>query len=127
FQGRRHPRDMGAAERWGWTPADAGRKCAKDYYAPTPPKSNEEQLFFSARQLVVSRPAALETGLDARRRDAYRPPTMNTPFSLILCAAWFAAADAPPAPDAAPTRGAVLVLENEETLTGDIERVGELY
>src|SRR5437763_16578109 len=52
---------------------------------------------------------------------------MNTSFSLLLCAACFAAADAPPAPDAAPTRGAVLVLENEETLTGDIERVGELY
>ena len=50
---------------------------------------------------------------------------MNTILPLLLCAAPFAA-DAPPA-DAAPTRGRVLVLENEQTLCGDVEKVGDLY
>src|SRR5438067_2033375 len=52
---------------------------------------------------------------------------MNTSFSLILCAVCLSIADAPAGPGAALVRGKVLVLENEETLTGDIEKVGELY
>jgi hypothetical protein len=52
---------------------------------------------------------------------------MNTTITLIVCAACLAAADQPPAADAAATRGTVLVLENEAVITGDIERVGELY
>ncbi len=46
---------------------------------------------------------------------------MNTFIPLILCAVPFAA------PDAAPTRGKVLVLENEQTMTGDVEKVGDVY
>jgi hypothetical protein len=49
---------------------------------------------------------------------------MNTLLPLLLCAAAFAAPDAA---DAGPTRGQVLVLDNEQTLTGDIERVGDVY
>ena len=50
---------------------------------------------------------------------------MNTLLPLILCGVPFAA-DAPPA-DADPTRGKVLVLENEQTLSGDVEKVGDVY
>jgi hypothetical protein len=52
---------------------------------------------------------------------------MNTLLPFLLGAAALGAADAAPTADAGPTRGKVLVLENEQTLIGDIERVGQLY
>ena len=51
---------------------------------------------------------------------------MNTILPFLACATFLAAPDAPPA-DAEPTHGKVLVLENEQTLLGDIERVGAAY
>ncbi len=52
---------------------------------------------------------------------------MNTLIPVLLCAVPFAAPDMPSSDDAGPTRGKVLVLENEQTLTGDIEKVGDQY
>jgi hypothetical protein len=49
---------------------------------------------------------------------------MNTIFLPLVCAVGLQVAADPPAP--APT-GKVLVLDNENTLTGDIERQGEQY
>ena len=51
---------------------------------------------------------------------------MNTFLPLLLFTA-LPAADAPTPADQGPTRGKVLVLANEQTLVGDIERVGDLY
>src|SRR5438552_6074327 len=56
---------------------------------------------------------------------------MNTKMRLVLCVlatvapAWVALRAAQP--EAARTSGQVLVLDNERTLEGDIERVGEQY
>lgn len=50
---------------------------------------------------------------------------MNTLLPFLLCAFPFAAPDGPPADE--PTHGKVLVLENEQTLLGDVERVGTQY
>jgi hypothetical protein len=52
---------------------------------------------------------------------------MSTIFPFLLCVTVLGAADARGAVDAGPTRGKVLVLENEQTLSGDIERVGDAY
>ena len=52
---------------------------------------------------------------------------MNTFFPLILCASVLQAADAPRPADRGPAHGKVLVLENDQTLAGDIERAGDLY
>ena len=52
---------------------------------------------------------------------------MNTFLPLLLFVAALPAADAPAPADQGPTRGNVLVLANEHTLVGDIERVGDLY
>lgn len=52
---------------------------------------------------------------------------MNTFFPLILCAAVLPSADLPTPADRGPAHGKVLVLENDQTLAGDIERAGDLY
>jgi hypothetical protein len=54
---------------------------------------------------------------------------MTTYFRLILCAAAVVAAARAGAaePTAAPTKGHVLLLANERTVEGDIERVGDQY
>ena len=52
---------------------------------------------------------------------------MNTFFPLILCISVLQAAETPTPADRGPSHGKVLVLENDQTLAGDIERAGDLY
>jgi hypothetical protein len=52
---------------------------------------------------------------------------MKTLIPLLLSAAVFTAPNAPSPADMGPTRGKVLILENEQPLSGDIERVGGAY
>ena len=52
---------------------------------------------------------------------------MNTFFPLILFASVLPSANAPRPADRGPAHGKVLVLENDQTLAGDIERAGDLY
>ena len=52
---------------------------------------------------------------------------MNTYFPLILFASVLPSADSPTPADRRPAHGKVLVLENDQTLAGDIERAGDLY
>ena len=52
---------------------------------------------------------------------------MKTLIPLLLYAAVFTAPNAPAPTDMGPTRGKVLVLENEQPLVGDIERIGNAY
>ena len=52
---------------------------------------------------------------------------MNTFFPLILCVSFLQAAEAPTPADRTPSHGKVLVLENDQTLAGDIERAGDRY
>ena len=52
---------------------------------------------------------------------------MNTILPFLLCLTALSAPEGPAAADAGPNRGKVLVLENEQTLVGDIERVGDVY
>jgi hypothetical protein len=65
--------------------------------------------------------------LDSLRACAYRPPAMKTLIPLLLYAAVFTAPNAPSPADMGPTRGKVLILENEQPLAGDIERIGNSY
>ena len=46
---------------------------------------------------------------------------------MLLYAAVFTAPNAPSPADMGPTRGKVLILDNEQPLAGDIERVGDAY
>lgn len=55
------------------------------------------------------------------------PAAMNTFFPLILCISVLQAAETPTPADRGPSHGKVLVLENDQTLAGDIERAGDLY
>jgi hypothetical protein len=72
----------------------------------------------------------VQTGIDAPAVTSYSPPAMNTPFRMVLCTL---AAVAPAgalvhaADGAAPTKGHVLVLDNERLLQGDVEREGRQY
>jgi len=52
---------------------------------------------------------------------------MKTLIPLLLYAAVFTAPNAPSPADMGPTRGKVLILENEQPLAGDIERIGDAY
>jgi hypothetical protein len=52
---------------------------------------------------------------------------MKTIFSVMLCSVAFTAPDAPSPADSAGIRGKVLVLQNEQTLIGEIEKVGDVY
>jgi hypothetical protein len=52
---------------------------------------------------------------------------MKTLIPLLLYAAVFTAPNAPSPADMGPTRGKVLILENEQPLAGDIERIGDSY
>jgi hypothetical protein len=65
--------------------------------------------------------------LDSLRACVYRPPAMKTLIPLLLYAAVFTAPNAPSPADMGPTRGKVLILENEQPLAGDIERIGNSY
>src|SRR5438067_853459 len=75
-----------------------------------------------------SRFASRLTGLDLPVAFAYGRSTMNTIILTALSAAVLVPA-APPVPPAAdqPTTGKVLVLTNERTVEGDVERIGERY
>jgi hypothetical protein len=68
-----------------------------------------------------------EIALDSLSARVYRPPAMKTLIPLVLYAAVFTAPNAPSPADMGPTRGKVLILENEQPLVGDIERVGDSY
>ena len=52
---------------------------------------------------------------------------MKTFLSLILCRRLLHRFRCAGAGRAGPTRGKVLVLENEQTLTGDVEKIGDVY
>jgi hypothetical protein len=52
---------------------------------------------------------------------------MKTLIPVLLYAAVFTAPNAPSPADMGPARGKVLILENEQPLVGDIERVGDAY
>ena len=52
---------------------------------------------------------------------------MKTLIPLLLSAAVVTAPSAPSQADKGPTHGKVLILENEQPLAGDIERVGDSY
>ncbi|HVS35228.1 MAG TPA: hypothetical protein VMS17_06570 [Gemmataceae bacterium] len=52
---------------------------------------------------------------------------MNIFLPLLACVLPIAAPGAMPPADAGPTQGKVLVLENEQTMCGDVERIGDVY
>jgi len=72
-------------------------------------------------------PVVGEIALDSIQACVYRPPAMKTLIPLLLSAAAFTAPAAPSPADMGPTRGKVIILENEQPLVGDIERVGDAY
>jgi hypothetical protein len=58
----------------------------------------------------------------------YIPPAMNTTIPLILCVLTVAGGDGRGAREPArPASGKVLVLDNDRTLEGEIEKVGDRY
>ena len=81
----------------------------------------------SLRRSRLNEKATPPIPLDVVRVRAYRSSAMKTFISLLLYAAVFTAPNGPAPADRGPTRGKVLVLENEQPLVGDIERVGDAY
>jgi hypothetical protein len=63
-----------------------------------------------------------QIGLDAAAGHAIFPPTMKAIFSLLVCVL-----TVPADPPQQTLTGKVLVLENENTLSGDVEKVGSQY
>lgn len=73
--------------------------------------------------------SATAAGLDKPGRIAIVSAAMKTSFSVLACAFWLVCGTGLPraADPTAPAAGKVLVLDNERTMEGDVERVGAQY